>query len=43
MSLRDNAKKFDIRPKTGSADDNPKDVTVFDAKRGGWYPVEEKK
>jgi len=43
MALSDNAKKFDIRPKTGSADnDDPKHVTVLDPERGGWYPVKEK-
>lgn len=35
--------KLDIRPKTGSTDDNPQDVTVYDAERGGWYPPTEEK
>jgi hypothetical protein len=34
--------KLDIRPKTGSTDDNPQHVTVHDPERGGWYPVSEK-
>jgi hypothetical protein len=31
--------KLDIRPKTGSTDDNP-NVNVYDGDRGGWYPIE---
>lgn len=33
---------LDIRPKTGSADDDTSHMTVFDGDRGGWYPVTEK-
>lgn len=35
--------KLDIRPKTGSTDDDPQHVTVYDAERGGWYPPTEEK
>jgi len=34
--------KLDIRPKTGSTDDDPENVTVYDGERGGWYPVNDK-
>lgn len=30
---------LDIRPKTGSMDDNPS-APVYDSDRGGWYPTE---
>ena len=42
MALQDNAKNLDIRPKTGSADESPKDIHVYDPQRGGHYPINEK-
>lgn len=35
--------KLDIRPKTGSTDnDDTSNITVFDGERGGWYPIAER-
>lgn len=35
--------RIDIRPQTGSADEgDTKHMTVYDAERGGHYPITEK-